>query len=297
MVGRNLCEHPAAEKYDVLNPSRNQLDLLDGKLVGDYIKHHKPDMVIHCAGVVGGIQANIKEPLQFLVSNFEMGKNVVLSSRDAGVERLINLGSSCMYPCDAVNPLREESILAGVLESSNEGYALAKIATAKLCSYISLESSEYCYKTLVPCNLYGRYDNFELHRSHLVPAIIRKVHEAKIKGWGEVCIWGSGEVRREFLYAADLADCIWRSVESFDSLPHVMNVGLGHDHSVNDYYRIISDIIGYEGRFVHDLSKPEGMKQKLVDVTRQTQWGWSPRYSLEEGLCSTYQYYKQELGE
>jgi GDP-L-fucose synthase len=196
-----------------------------------------------------------------------------------------------MYPREAANPLVEGSVLHGELEPTNEGYALAKIAVARLCQYVTREQPALSYKTLIPCNLYGPHDKFDPKHSHLVPAIIHKVHVAKVHGQGEVEIWGDGTARREFMFAPDLADAIWRAVERFDTLPEMMNVGVGRDHSVNDYYRIAAQVIGWNGRFAHDTSKPAGMKQKLVSIERQTAWGWAPATSLEDGIRATYQHY------
>lgn len=294
MVGRNVCEHPAAQQYELLTPPSSELNLLDSVSVSDYVKANKPDMIIHCAGVVGGIQANIKEPVRFLISNLDMGRNIVMAAQEAGVHKLLNLGSSCMYPREAQNPLKEESVLTGELEPTNEGYALAKIAVARLCEYVSRENESYHYKTLIPCNLYGRHDKFDPKHSHMVPAIIHKMHEAKVRGDIEVEIWGDGTARREFMYSTDLANCIWQAADNFESLPSTMNVGLGEDWSVNDYYQIAAEVVGYEGQFKHDLSKPVGMKQKLVDTSKQAQWGWTPKHSLKEGLTATYQFYIQE---
>lgn len=259
------------------------------------MKKLRPDVVVHAAGKVGGIQANIKEPVRFLLDNLDMGRNVVWAARSHGVGRLINLGSSCMYPRNASNPLREEMVLQGELEPTNEGYALSKITVAKLCEYISRESEAFQYKTLIPCNIYGRHDKFDPEHSHMVPAIIHKLHEAQSRKASTVDIWGDGTARREFMYAGDLADCMWRAVTQFESLPMVMNVGLGHDLSVNEYYQAAMHVIGYSGAFTHDLSKPVGMKQKLVSVEKSTSWGWQASTTLEDGLAKTYRYYLEEM--
>ena len=185
-------------------------------------------------------------------------------------------------------------ILSGALEPTNEGYALAKIATARLCEFVAREDSAASYKTLVPCNLYGRHDNFDPARSHLIPAIIHKMHAAKQAGVDEVEIWGSGEARREFMYAGDLADAIVHAIERFDALPGIMNVGLGYDYTINEYYAAAAAVVGYGGGFVHDLSKPVGMARKLLDVGLQTDWGWTPAHSLHEGLAKTYEFYLKE---
>ena len=292
MVGRNFLEHPGAANWEVLAPPSSELNLLDFAAVSGYVRRSKPVMVIHAAGRVGGIQANIREPARFLSENLDMGRNVVLAARDAGVKRLINLGSSCMYPRDASNPLHEDMVLQGALEPTNEGYALAKIATAKLCEYVSRESPELVYKTLIPCNVYGKYDSFDPARSHLVASVIKKVHDAKTNGGDVVEIWGDGTARREFLYAGDLADCLVRAVELFETLPGTMNVGVGDDHAVDEYYSVAAEVLGWKGRFVHDLAKPVGMKRKLVSVERQLAWGWSPKTDLREGIARTYEYYR-----
>ena len=294
MVGKNFLHHSLASQHDILAPTSVELDLRDSQAVTQWMLKFQPELVIHAAGTVGGIQANIREPARFLLENLDMGRNVVWASKAAGVKKLINLGSSCMFPRNAPNPLREEMILQGELEPTNEGYALAKIAVARLCEYIAKEDPTCHYKTLIPCNIYGRFDKFDPVHSHMVPAIIKKLHDAKVSGQPTVDIWGDGMARREFLYAEDLADCMWRSVNHFDALPECMNVGLGVDYSVNEYYETAAKVIGYSGSFQHDLSKPVGMKQKLVNVERAQAWGWQARHSLEQGLSLTYQHYVKE---
>lgn len=295
MVGRNVREHPKAQNYEILAPTSDELNLCDPLAVHNWMNKYEPDLVIHAAGRVGGIQANIKEPVGFLLDNLDMGCNVVRAAREAGVKKLINLGSSCMYPRDAQNPLREDMVLRGELEPTNEGYALAKVTVARLCEYISREHPEFQYKTLIPCNVFGRFDKFDPRHSHMVPAIIHKLHCAKREGINEVDIWGDGSARREFMYAGDLADAIWEAVYRYASLPSMMNVGLGADLSVNEYYETAASVIGYAGRFVHDLTKPVGMKQKLVSTTLAEAWGWKSTFSLEEGLVKTYQFYLETI--
>ncbi len=291
MVGRNfraLCE---ARGVPLLAPLRSELDLLDAAGTLAYLQAHKPDIIIHAAGRVGGIQANIAAPVAFLTENWSMGQNLVLAAREAGIGKLINLGSSCMYPADSPDALKEDEILSGRLEPTNEGYAIAKCAVARLCDYVSRENPDCAYKTLIPSNLYGPFDAFDPARSHLVPAIIHKLHQAKVSGADTVEIWGSGEARREFLYAGDLAEALLMAVERFETLPGLLNIGTGQDFSVNDHYRIAADVIGYEGRFVHDLSRPTGMRRKLLDVTRARDWGFTARTSLSEGIALAYRHY------
>lgn len=291
MVGRNLQEHARAGVHKVLAPRRAELDLSDAQAVRDWVARHAPDVVIHAAGRVGGIQANIANPVAFLDENTTIGRNVLLAARAARVPRLVNLSSSCVYPAQGRNPLDEDQILTGALEPTNEGYALAKIFAMRLCDYISREDPALSYKTLIPCNLYGPWDTFTPGASHLLPAIIAKCHAARGAGTETVEIWGDGTARREFMYAEDAADGIWEAVARFDDLPSVMNLGLGHDHSVNDYYATAARVIGWDGAFTHDLSKPVGMKQKLVDTTRQRAFGWQASHSLEEGIAKTYAHY------
>lgn len=295
MVGRNLLEHSAIGEFEVLAPRSNELDLRDFVAVQAYINKHQPDMVIHAAGKVGGIQANMREPVSFLRDNLDMGRNIVWASRQAGIKRLIGLGSSCMYPRNHSEPLREELLLTGELEPTNEGYALAKVVTERLCEYIMREDVSYQYKTLIPCNLYGRHDKFDPVHSHLIPAIIHKVYLAKQTGQPSVEIWGDGHARREFMYAGDFADAIVRAIKEFDSLPVVMNVGLGYDYTINEYYQVAADVMGYTGSFVHDLSKPVGMARKLVSVEKLKTWGWTAKNDLRTGIERTYKFYMKEF--
>ena len=295
MVGRNLLEHPAIQEFDVLAPRSSELNLLDFNAVQAYMQSHQPDLVIHAAGKVGGIQANMREPVAFLMENLDMGRNVVMASMQAGIKRLINLGSSCMYPRNHENPLHEDMVLKGELEPTNESYALAKVITARLCDYIMRENSSYQYKTLIPCNLYGRHDKFDPVHSHLLPAIIHKVHLAKQSGQKTVEIWGNGTARREFMYAGDLADALIRAVNDFETLPIYMNVGLGHDYSINEYYQTAAEVMDYKGSFVHDVSKPVGMARKLVSIDRQQAWGWNSKIDLHIGIEKTYEFYLKEI--
>lgn len=292
MVGRNILEHPSAQEWSFFSPLSLELDLTDYKATVAYVDALKPDIIIHAAGKVGGIQANVAQPVDFLVKNMDMGRNILIAAHKTGVKKLLNLGSSCMYPRNAPNPLKEGMILQGELEPTNEGYALAKIMTERLCRYINSEYPEYSYKTLIPCNLYGRYDKFEPEHSHLIPAIIHKIHHAIEAGHSTVEIWGDGSARREFMYAGDFAEAVMRSLDYFDSLPMVMNVGLGHDYSINDYYRTVAEVMGYKGNFTHNLSKPAGMKQKLVSIEKQKKWGWLPKATLAEGITETYKFYQ-----
>jgi GDP-L-fucose synthase len=290
LVGRNISEILADQEYELLLPRHAELELLDYNQVFDYLNTYKPDMVIHCAGKVGGIQANIREPVHFLVDNLEMGKNIIMAAYENEVPYLMNMGSSCMYPRNIPNPLKEHLVLQGGLEPTNEGYALAKITAQRLCAYIRRESPEFMYKTLIPCNLYGKYDKFDLAYAHMIPAAISKIHLAKKEG-KNVDIWGAGTARREFMYAGDLADFVAFAITQYDQLPDLINVGIGTDYSINEYYEAIADVIGFTGCFSHDAEKPEGMLQKLVDITSLKTIGWSAKTTLTDGISKTYQYY------
>lgn len=291
MVGRNVQDHAAAANWQIIAPSSSALDLMNSAAVADFIKAEQPDLIVHSAGKVGGISANMAQPVAFLDRNITIGRNVIMGAYEAGVKQLINLGSTCIYPRAAANPLSEDLLLTGELEPTNEGYAIAKIFALRLCQYIRRQDPTFQYKTLIPCNLFGPYDKFDPEVSHLLPAIIQKVHDAKLAGDPTVEIWGDGMARREFMYSADLADAVFRAADDIENIPDLMNIGVGHDHSINDFYATVARVIGWQGSFSHDLSKPTGMARKLSDTSRQTAWGWQPQTSLEDGITKTYQYY------
>jgi len=294
MVGSNIIDM-APESYELITPKLQNLNLLNFKDVDSFIYREKPDIIIHTAGIVGGIQSNIANPVKYLVENTELGKNLLLAAKKNNVRKMINLGSSCMYPKDAKNPLSEDLILKGELEPTNEGYAIAKIYTQRLAEYIKREDDRFNYKTIIPCNLYGKWDKFDPKHSHMIPAVIRKIHYAKKENLSEVEIWGDGEARREFMFASDLANFIWYAIENFEKMPELMNVGLGYDYTINEYYHAIADVIGFKGNFVHDISKPVGMKQKLVDISLQNAFGWQPKHILKEGIEITYNYFLKNI--
>lgn len=294
MVGKNILENENSKNYQFLKPSSKDLDLCDKKLIYKYIEENKPDLIIHCAGYVGGIQANMREPVKFLAINMEMGFNVLLAAEKYNIEKVINLSSSCMYPKDYPGLLEEELILTGPLEPTNEGYALAKISVMKLGEYINREKNKEIVKTIIPCNLYGRWDKFGEHNSHMVPAIIRKIDKANQINEKSVEVWGTGNARREFMYAGDLADFIYFAIANWEKIPSVINVGLGHDYTVNDYYKEVAQALGYSGAFHHDTSKPEGMKQKLVSIKKVNELGWKAKTSLRDGIKKTYEFYIEQ---
>ena len=295
MVGSNIREHSKSHKYTIFAPSSKEVDLTNYEQVNSYIAEVQPDIIVHSAGLVGGIQANIKNPVGFLVKNLQMGLNVILAAQQNNVKKLLNLASSCMYPRDMEIGLTEDMILKGELEPTNEGYALAKVVATRLCEYMNREDEKWQYKTAIPCNLYGKYDKFDPKHSHMVPAVIRKIYEAKENNINEVEIWGDGLSRREFMYAGDLADFVYYALDHFDKMPQNLNVGLGRDYTINEYYQVIAKVIGYEGTFTHDLSKPMGMKKKMIDNTQLIAFGWQPKTSLEEGIKQTLEYFKNTI--
>ena len=295
MVGKNILAHTSSINYNFLTPSSKDLNLLNYQDVKKHIAIHQPDFIIHAAGKVGGIQANIKEPVSFLIDNIDMGRNIIMAAKENNIINLINLSSSCMYPRSAENPLSESLILKGELEPTNEGYAIAKIMSTRLCEYIVKEDDSKNYKTVIPCNLYGKYDKFHPENSHMIPAAIRKIYDAKLSRANEINIWGDGTARREFMYAEDLADFIFYAITNFDKMPQNINVGLGLDYSINEYYSEIAKVLDYKGEFLHDLTKPTGMKQKLIDDTKLKEFGWKSKTTLTEGLSKTIEYYISKI--
>lgn len=292
MVGRAITRAVVIERpeIDLLAPGSHELDVLDTKKTEAFLYEHRTDLVIiHCAAKVGGIQANIDDPTGFLYENLRMNLNVIHGASRAGVRYLVNLGSSCMYPKDHSEVLKEEHILTAPLEPTNEGYALAKIAGAKLCEYCNRQFST-CYKTIIPCNLFGPYDHFDPVSSHLVASALLKLHRAKQGGMPSVEIWGDGTARREFLYVDDLARFIVSSLERLDDFPDYLNVGYGEDFTVRDYYTMASDAVAYGVDFVFDRSKPEGMRRKLMDSSRARDLGWKPVTPIHEGIRKTYEF-------
>ena len=295
MVGKNLIYYlNKINKHEIFHPSSFELDLLNYKSVNNYINKTKPDAIVHCAGRVGGIQANIENPFSFLHQNIIIGANIIEAAIFNKTQKLINLGSSCMYPKNLERELCEEDLLTGELEPTNEGYAIAKISVAKLCEFAQKEFN-LNYKTIIPCNLYGKWDKFDPNNSHMIPSVIRKLHLSKNNN-ETADIWGDGSARREFMYVEDLADFIYYSLMNYDSLDCYTNVGLGFDYSILDYYNEVASVVKYKGDFSFDLTKPSGMKKKLCSIKKQNKLGWKPKHSLKEGLTKTYKYFLENYG-
>ncbi len=285
MVGAALVRRLASEDCEVLTVGRDELDLTDQRAVLGWMHNTRPQAVLLAAARVGGIMANDSRPVEFLRDNLLIQTAVLTASESIGVEKLLFLGSSCIYPKHADQPITEEALLTGPLEPTNEWYALAKIAGIKLaeayrrqygCDFISA----------MPTNLYGPGDNFDLAASHVMPALIRKVHEAKLSS-GEVVVWGSGNPRREFMYVDDCADACLHLLRYYSDGPHI-NVGTGSDISIIELTRLVMEVLGYDGPVVTDPSKPDGTMRKLLDSTRLTKLGWSPKVGLRDGIAKSY---------
>lgn len=288
MVGSAICRALADKRCEILQANRSTLDLTDREQVNDWFAEHRPQVVFLAAARVGGILANDTHPVEFLQDNLKIETSVIEAAHLANVEKLVFLGSSCIYPKFAEQPIVEDSLLTGALEPTNEWYAIAKIAGIKLCqAYRKQHGADFI--SAMPCNLYGVNDNFDLNNSHVIPALIRKAHEAKEKGTGMV-VWGSGKPRREFLYADDAADAVVHLAQHYSGYEHV-NVGTGHDVTIAELTETISDVVGFEGEITFDTSKPDGVPRKLLDVNRLTEAGWRSRVSLREGLVASYAWY------
>ena len=288
MVGSALVRRLREGGYEnLLLRSRAELDLLDQRAVAEFMANERPDYVFVAAAKVGGIQANDSLRADFLYQNLVIESNVIGSSHAAGVERLTFLGSSCIYPRDCPQPIKEEYLLTGPLERTNEPYAIAKIAGLKLCEAFNAQYGRR-YLSVMPTNLYGPEDNYDLATSHVLPALIRKAHEAKTRGQDEIVVWGSGAPRREFLYVDDLADACIFLMERGDAAPPLVNIGTGTDLTIAELADLVMDVIGYRGRVVYDRTKPDGTPRKLLDIGRLSALGWRARTSLREGIARAY---------
>lgn len=287
MLGRAI-QRLASTAMDISAPSHAELDLTNRMALRTYLKNHSFDLVIHTAAKVGGIKANIDDMAGFLTENILINTHIIDESFRAGIKNLINFGSSCMYPRDYKSPLREDDILSAPLEPTNEGYAIAKISGAKLCTYLSNQHGVN-YKTLIPCNLYGPNDNFDPATSHLLPAAILKTKSAIETNAPTIEIWGDGTARREFVYVDDVAAFSLDITRKLETIPPILNIGAGSDITVNDCYHIIADTLGYTGNFTHNLSDPKGMSHKLMDSSLAEQYGWNPSTDLEVGVRKTFE--------
>jgi GDP-L-fucose synthase len=287
MVGSALVRRLAAEGYqNVITRSRKELDLTDQAAVNRFFESEKIDVVLLAAARVGGILANATQPGEFIYENLVIETNVIHAAYRAKVERLVFFGSSCIYPKQCPQPIREEYLLTSPLEPTNDAYAIAKIAGLKLCEAYNREYSTQ-YVALMPTNLYGPNDNYDLKSSHVLPALVRKAHEAKLNGDAALTVWGSGTPRREFLHVDDLAAATLFVLEH-NVTEGLFNVGVGEDLSIRELAECICKVVGFEGELVFDASKPDGTPRKLLDVSRLAQMGWQATIGLEDGIASTY---------
>jgi GDP-L-fucose synthase len=291
MVGSALVRRFEAEAFsNVVTRERSQLDLTDESAVAKFFAEERPDIVIVAAAKVGGIKANNDFPVEFLVENLRIQNNVIRAAHENGVRKLLFLGSSCIYPKSAPQPIEESALLTGPLEPTNEAYAIAKIAGIKLCQAFSREYGAN-FISVMPTNLYGPNDNFDLETSHVLAALLRKAHEAKTRNDRNLVVWGTGKPRREFLHVDDLASACLLLLEKYDS-PEIINVGCGEDISIRELAELICDVVGFDGELTWDTTKPDGTPRKLLDVTKIRALGWKPVITLRDGIVRTYDWFR-----
>jgi GDP-L-fucose synthase len=302
LVGSGIWRKLADDNYvNLLARTRAELDLTHADRVFRFFERHRPEFVFLCAAKVGGILANASYPGDFIRDNLAIQSNVIEASRRTGVGRLLFLGSSCIYPRDCPQPIKEEYLLSGPLEPTNRAYAVAKIAGIEMCRSYNAQYGTH-YLSVMPTNLYGPGDNFDLQTSHVLPALVRKVHEARCQGRTSISVWGTGQVRREFLYSQDLADAavflMNLPAAAFENAcrqdPPLLNIGCGEDLTIQELVELVMQTAGYRGDVVYDPSKPDGTPRKLLDVSRMRSLGWSPRTPLREGLALFYNAFLKE---
>lgn len=293
MVGRAVIRRLQSENYKIIYAPHNELELTDQSQTYEWLEINKPDVIIMAAGRVGGIGANASNQAAFLQDNLSMTQNVIHGAHLADVENLIYLGSSCIYPKEAPQPIPESALLAGALEPTNEGYALAKIVGVKLCEFYSLQYNRD-YKSVMPTNLYGEYDYFDVEKSHVIPALMLKIHQAKINGDEEVALWGTGKPLREFLYVEDLADALIHVLNDNGTDP-IINIGSGEEISIKDLATMMSSVIGYKGDIVFDADKPNGTMRKLLNSKKINAMGWNAQTNLQDGLKKTYRWFLENV--
>ena len=294
MVGSALIRRFEDEGFaNLVKRDRSQVDLADESAVAKFFAEEKPAIVILAAAKVGGIKANNDAPVEFLIENLRIQNSVLSGAHASGVRKLLFLGSSCIYPRHAPQPIPESALLTGPLEPTNEAYAIAKIAGIKLCQAFSREYGAN-FISPMPTNLYGPNDNFDLETSHVLAALLRKAHEAKVRGMRELLVWGSGKSRREFLHVDDLAAACLFLLEKYDS-PEIINVGCGEDLSIRELAELICDVVGFDGDLTWDKTKPDGTPRKLLNVTKLNKLGWRPTISLREGIARTYDWFLKNI--
>ncbi|MGB0334137.1 MAG: GDP-L-fucose synthase family protein [Opitutales bacterium] len=293
MVGSAVVRAARNSGYtEILEPSSRELDLINQDQTHAYLAKHQPEEVVVAAAMVGGIHANSTYPADFLYKNLMIAANTIEGSFRADVKRLMFLGSTCIYPKFAEQPIKEESLLTSSLEETNEAYAVAKIAGLKLCQHYRKQYG-VCYHSAMPTNLYGPGDNYHPQNSHVLPALIRRFHEAKLGGVPEVVVWGTGTPRREFLYADDAAAGILHLLQ-LEAPPDLVNLGCGKDVSIGELAQLVKETVGYEGELVFDTSKPDGTPRKLTDISRIQATGWTPKIGIKDGIALAYQSFLDE---
>jgi GDP-L-fucose synthase len=293
LVGSAIVKHFESKGLQTAGINRSVVNLLDIEATTDFISRTKPTVIIDAAARVGGISVNNKQPVEFLSENLLIQNNLMAAAHKASVPKFVFLGSSCIYPKDSAQPIREEYLMTGPLERTNSAYAIAKIAGIEL---VNSYRKEFGYKwiSLMPTSLYGPRDNFDLESSHVVPALIRKFVDAKNEDKRSVTLWGSGNPRREFLHVDDLASAVDISLESYDSELH-MNIGTGEDLTIKELSTLISELTGFDGEILWDTNKPDGTPRKALDITRVQKLGWTPKISLRDGIQSTIDWYKENI--
>ncbi|MEO6872279.1 MAG: GDP-L-fucose synthase [Chthoniobacterales bacterium] len=292
LVGSAIVRRLEADGFTrLLTRTRAELDLTNSAAVDEFFAREKPAIVIAAAARVGGIKANNDEPVEFLLVNLQIQNNLIRAAHESGARKLLFLGSSCIYPKFAPQPIPEEALLGGPLEPTNEAYAIAKIAGIKLCQAYAREYGDH-FISAMPTNLYGPNDNFDLLSSHVLPALLRKAHDAKESGARELMVWGSGNPRREFLHVDDLAAACIFLLENYES-PKIINVGTGEDITIRELAELICEIVGFRGELTWDASKPDGTPRKLLDISKIKSLGWAPRISLRDGIARTYEWFRR----
>ena len=290
LVGSALVRRLEADRFrNILKRDRSELDLLDAGAVSDFFANEKPATVIFAAAKVGGIKANSDSPVEFLLDNLRIQNSVIAAAHENGVRKLLFLGSSCIYPKHAPQPIPESALLSGPLEPTNEAYAIAKIAGVKLCQAYAREYGAN-FISAMPTNVYGPHDSFDLETSHVLAALLRKAHDAKTAGSRELVVWGTGKPRREFLHVDDLASACVFLLEKYDS-PEIINVGCGEDVSVRELAELICDVVGFSGDLAWDATKPDGTPRKLLDVAKLRGLGWRATIPLRDGIAHTYDWF------
>ena len=289
MVGSAITRRLRAQGRNVLSVDRAALDLREQDAVEAWLHANKPTAIVFAAAKVGGIVANTTYPADFIYDNLTIQTNIIHGAHRADVDRLVFLGSSCIYPKEAAQPISESALLTGPLEPTNEWYAIAKIAGIMMCQAYRRQHKRR-YISVMPCNLYGPNDNFDLETSHVLPALMRKLHEAKMSGAREVIVWGTGAPLREFLHVDDLARGVVHCLDHYDAYEHI-NCGAGFDISIRRLAEMVGSAVGFDGALVFDTSKPDGMARKIMDSSRMRALGWAPEIAFEDGIAATYRWY------